>query len=451
MNLTTMKVSVPVLMLMMFQSGFCVEDWFEKAALAAKEGNGAQFYAIVQEAAPDQLEKLSAEKKTEFRKTWMESVRSEIDKVAPRSLRDVDANTHPRTDAVGSIAADGTPSGYLATVIAAFDAGTATTSSEISNDCLLFVLSRGGASFWPVHDAAAGLADIIATTCVPPQADIEGTDQDDETSGTLWGILKNASDPAKKTEALDSLLARPGLSGVTTKATEFDADTIKADIDAITGTDAAANAAKLAAVYNAVVTRATAVRTDAYQAATITIGDTDNDTITAAEKTAIEAAVLAETDQTNRAKTFEDTLLNTLEAKQLDDNNRSTVVNGFLSVYLHRMNSGNQDALVTAIVDDVKNNNTPLKEACASTVGDVIESMLRNDTKYSGNYESFIKGLDEKLADLNTAGIDITANNLTPEQKEDVMNALKDYVQTFDAATASSIVSNLKAIKANQP
>jgi hypothetical protein len=115
------------------------------------------------------------------------------------------------------------------------------------------------------------------------------------------------------------------------------------------------------------------------------------------------------------------------------------------------MNSGNQDALVTAIVDDVKNNNTPLKEACASTVGDVIESMLRNDTKYSGNYESFIKGLDEKLADLNTAGIDITANNLTPEQKEDVMNALKDYVQTFDAATASSIVSNLKAIKANQP
>jgi hypothetical protein len=97
MNLTTMKVSVPVLMLMMFQSGYGVSDWFAKAWSAMNEGKKAEAFAIVQQAKPEKVGTLSAEQKTEFRKTWSKEISDAVTNILPQYYY----------DANGKLTADG--------------------------------------------------------------------------------------------------------------------------------------------------------------------------------------------------------------------------------------------------------------------------------------------------------------------------------------------------------
>jgi len=85
MKLTTTKISVPVLMLMLFQSGYGVSDWFEKASIALNAGERAEAYAIVQKAHPEKLVggELSNADKVQCDGVWSKNVSDAIEEVLP--------------------------------------------------------------------------------------------------------------------------------------------------------------------------------------------------------------------------------------------------------------------------------------------------------------------------------------------------------------------------------
>lgn len=92
MKLTTMKISVPVLMLMMFQSGYGVSDWFAKAWSAMNQGKTAEAFAVVHEAKPEKapMSALSNEEKEKFTESWVKDIRDAVANVAPLYFADED-------------------------------------------------------------------------------------------------------------------------------------------------------------------------------------------------------------------------------------------------------------------------------------------------------------------------------------------------------------------------
>lgn len=101
MNLTTMKISVPVLMFMMFQSGYCVSDWFANAWVAMNQGKKADAYAIVQEARPDKVGPLTDAQKEEFQKNWSTTIFNTVSTILPLYYYDKDGKLTPDTGTDG--------------------------------------------------------------------------------------------------------------------------------------------------------------------------------------------------------------------------------------------------------------------------------------------------------------------------------------------------------------
>lgn len=82
MKLTTMKISVPVLMLMMFQSGYGVSDWFEKAWGLMNQGKKAEAYAVVKQAGHG-ADKIYPQDRDQCFSVWSKAVSDAVSEKLP--------------------------------------------------------------------------------------------------------------------------------------------------------------------------------------------------------------------------------------------------------------------------------------------------------------------------------------------------------------------------------
>ena len=83
MKLTTMKISVPVLMLMMFQSGYGVSDWFEKAWGLMNQGKKAEAYAVVKQAHPEKVKPIYDQDRDQCLSVWSKAVSDAVSENLP--------------------------------------------------------------------------------------------------------------------------------------------------------------------------------------------------------------------------------------------------------------------------------------------------------------------------------------------------------------------------------
>lgn len=100
MKLTTMRISVPVLMMMLFQSGYSMEAWFDQALGLAADGQTAQAVRVIHQNDPNFFRivdpsQVSPEIQaiidgTEDRiNGWWDSIKAKVADFAPRGLTDV--------------------------------------------------------------------------------------------------------------------------------------------------------------------------------------------------------------------------------------------------------------------------------------------------------------------------------------------------------------------------
>lgn len=89
MKLTSIKMSIPVLMLMISQSGYGVSDWFGRACIAMVRGDISTATRLIIENNPGSVTMTNQAKESLVAET-KESIKNDIDNFIPRGIKDAE-------------------------------------------------------------------------------------------------------------------------------------------------------------------------------------------------------------------------------------------------------------------------------------------------------------------------------------------------------------------------
>lgn len=126
MKLTTLKVSVPVLMMMLFQSGYGVSDWFARACVAAiNEGNTLEAQRIMVENNPSSVT-MTDEANKDFVNELKTLIKESIDGFVPRGFENDGPRELFKTEAMNDmldlqdVTADTVKNSFTKTIVDTF-------------------------------------------------------------------------------------------------------------------------------------------------------------------------------------------------------------------------------------------------------------------------------------------------------------------------------------------
>lgn len=413
MKLTTMKISVPVLMLMMFQSGYGVSDWFAKAWSAMNQGKTAEAFAVVQQQKPEKVGKLSAEQAIEFKKDWSKAVSDAVTNVLPLYYADKMGSGEEGEalrDAMIKLGNDGImTSGKYATL-------DDTAGLEINTANVNRILQGR----------------IVATANIPtnnewllPDENLVHKYKSDDDADNLKtknqnrGILAWAGRLATVApEDVQKALKKD--EGADTSANDPCKINLRDAINLTDGTGGAGVDDYLTQVNAKIATSVGDARTYVTNAGnTVNYDDTSIKTLASDLKEAlldVLAKQIAAADDTGK-KTFLVNYIKVLYDRVVSDQTTTS--------YTYADATGN---------DDTNAFNEILRQISkGSSISDAIKNVISADLslllRHTGSVN--VDTLDNAIASSNVA------------------TGLESVAQTFDDATASSIVSNLKAIKNN--
>lgn len=411
MKLTTMKISVPVLMLMMFQSGYGVSDWFAKAWSAMNQGKTAEAFAIVQQQKPEKVGKLSTEQKTEFKKDWSKAVSDAVTNILPSICYEADGNLTPYggglRDNIVTLDDDGIMIGGVYAILGD------TADNEINTANVNSILQER----------------IVATADIPNESEWLLPDEDyisDENTGI--GINKWV-DALIESWQLEGEGAEDNNKKLLTPQGDDDfalrKDIHLADKDTIDKED-------VLSVYDAIKDAGNAAKADGAGVAE-----------EAALTTALRNALL-------------DVLVNRIQNPTgTTDNEKLQYKNDqlryFIQTYRDRVVTDDTETIKD--YDGISDPNDPLEAilAKAGTTPTVDSISNAVDEVISADLSLLLRHTGSVDVDTLDNAIDNAMASLSDEYgyEDLVVDGLESVAQTFDNATASSIVSNLKAIKNN--
>ncbi len=437
MKLTTMKISVPVLMLMMFQSGYGASDWFEKAWGLMNQGKKAEAYAVVQEAQPEKVGKLSTEQTTEFKKDWSKAVSDAVTNILPLYYADTTTQSgltaagDALRDAIVTLDSDGIVDGTVQDSLGAWT--DQNSQDQITKDAVNTTLK-----IKVVTLTNHGVNAVVATNAhnwLLPSTDY----LDDTKKGINKWVNALISD-----WMLEGDNAETNNKNLLTDQTEDSANdfALRKDIhlagkNVIDGND-------VGSVYDAIKNAGAEAKT------------ADNSSDDAEKKRTKTELTIA----------LRDALLDVLAERISDpeganDDAKSlyqkTQLGYYISTYRDRVvtvatsetvidyddgNGGQHHDPLRAIVDEAGNT------LSADNIKKAVDKVIVADFQHLLRHDNAILNAGATAA-LNKFDEDIKANGAVEQDK--VISTLQAAAQTFDDATASSIVSNLKAIKTNQP
>lgn len=457
MKLTTTKISIPVLMMMLFQSGHGMNNWFWQASELFVSGQTAQAVRIVHQNDPNFFRitdpsKVSPEIQaiidgTEDRiNGWWDSIKAKVADFAPRGLTDV-ASFQNRVE-----------TGFRSLL-----------SGDIDDYTVIIALSEAiadnfyASNYWK-QDTGIGTAMLnwrgsVATTWggtdVP---DLEGdqmneipegllgADYEDEpgpADGTIRKFISGIADYGENddawTGAWNTLIGNQlyGLSMLTVGGNTATLALIKAAV-----ADGLGDNAKERNIYDILDARAEELR----NAVLSNVIPDDIEVTEEDELRAIYNAVDEEDTEIDRKGAAESSLIDVLNARiensPADD--KPDAVRDFLKVYVWR-NADSSDAPRTAIDDILATINSGQSAGDSSfwVVGANLESFLRH-SQAEGEYEEEVETRRKDMVQDVDALTDQSSHN---DKVAAVLGSLED----FDADTIGQIVTLLQNIKNATP
>ncbi len=258
MKLTTLKVSVPVLMMMMFQSGYGVSDWFMDACRELNRGNVFEAQRLFVENNPDSVE-MTQQDKDEFVVKNAELIKNAIKSFIPRGFKNAEGKLEPEGKILQLVA-----TGNLINLTDVTAANTKDSFKKTVVDNFwknIGWLGRNDA----VKEEVSGVMTTWATSDVPesgedPRYGSFVGNKSGEDPNTVWEFIKGTEgegyDETTGPIALDKLLNHDYLRSIT-RSEDFSWEPLQIDVK-----NASDEEAKVEAVLNDLSTRANKVRLD---------------------------------------------------------------------------------------------------------------------------------------------------------------------------------------------
>lgn len=269
MKLTTLKVSVPVLMMMMFQSGYGVSDWFASACKSAIiDNNSVAAVETMMEHNPESVQ-MTDEAQNLFLEKWRLDIAKAVQQFIPRGLKDdedfkgdVLTNLYELTEINSEKVQN-----YLKAMISlnffvdvdflGHDKGVADEVSRVLGD----ITAEG--SVWRTSDVPATTTNEDGKKVILP--DLLGDGQEEE--GTIRAFIKvykDTDDEGTRKEALSRLLEIQQFDALGGEKLNDTYNTIDGKISTQGGDDGDQDYAETtkneSAVYEGLVDRANEVR-----------------------------------------------------------------------------------------------------------------------------------------------------------------------------------------------
>ena len=459
MKLTTTKISVPVLMLMLFQSGYGVSDWFEKASIALNAGERAEAYAIVQKAHPEKLEggELSEADKVQCDGVWSKNVSDAIEEVLPFGYKEEETKLNPEELLKSIIELNeltsvinggeyydrfikyGEESDYINadTVKDAFlDAIVANVYNENFNNNTppdpAKIMNEGKSSAWLLPDN-----DLLAT--YDPTEDTTESKPNKDKGVLAWaGRIAAAWNPSDTTGETNKKLLqnKEGVGQGTVDPCEIGLRN-SINLEDPEDPENPEETGDLTAVYTAIETEAAAAHS---AVSNEEVGD-------AARTAAVEALA-------NKLKgELENVLIGEMNPEDINDSDpRISPLSNYLAVSLNRAIYENSKTVkpyyygstepsltydplkaILEVFDKQGQVQDPLNKAINNVIVDDLAWLLRQDKKST----TTVNALDEAVID---------GREVNPTK---VFETLKAEAQPFDDETADTVVENLQLIKDN--
>lgn len=414
MKLTSIKMSIPVLMLMISQSGYGVSDWFGRACIAMVRGDISTATRLIIENNPGSVTMTNQAKESLVAET-KDSIKNDIDNFIPRGIKDAEKEAFQEE--------------VIKAMIALADITDKSLQDSFKNTIVSNFYKNIG---WlgrseAVYKEVTEVTTVFANSCVP--AKVNG-----EVPATLAGrigefldtYLSTSGDVESKKTALTTLLSGENLTALGADELDDTYYAIKGEVDKVEGTrpateqQAARTESKVKseqkeAVYRALASQAKKIRESCLKEKV------------AWDQTQLETASVPDTVRTasDRAESLRKALYGGA-AGSIDQN---------IKLYLNLFGYWkiDQNEFLQKIRDKV---NVPdnVEDAVYSTFGEEYENLLRH---------SVDDGNTARQKKLVNAVSGITSES-TDDQKAE---AVAGSIETLDNATASKIRSSVDVLK----
>lgn len=454
MKLTTLKVSVPVLMMMLFQSGYGVSDWFARACVAAiNEGNTLEAQRIMVENNPSSVT-MTDEANKDFENELKTLIKESIDGFVPRGFENDGPRELFKTEAMNDIlglqdvTVDTVKNSFTNTIVRGF-------WTVLDSDAAKYLLRNDA-----VKNNVEGLTTTWAKTDVPQALTarydaLVGTNGETTGENTIWKFIRGVSEYDETTGpvALGKLLDHDYFESMTPLAGAFDWSTLKDAVNAVAGEDQ-----KVDAVVNALTERATVIRTGSIPGEGSPVV-WDNEAYLSWQFNQVAEGTVAEKAEGMRVQLYNDCVDDLFNHEFEDTDLMAYYLNlfgfwkiggnapdnpekeeTFLRYAIEKMDTAADAAAKAAgeetVADWVEDADAEVKrkvleDAIYSTFGTTYEDLLRHsDTPSSSDLSGLVKAVNEAS---------------TPEEKAE---AVKGSIETLDGDASNTVAQAVKDIKA---
>lgn len=415
MKLTSIKMSIPVLMLMISQSGYGVSDWFGRACIAMVRGDISTATRLIIENNPGSVTMTNQAKESLVAET-KDSIKNDIDNFIPRGIKDAEKEA------------------FQEEVIKAMIALADITDKSLQDSFKNTIVSNFYKNISWLGRSEAVYKEVTEVTTVFANSYVPAEDNG-EVPATLAGrigefldtYLSTSGDVESKKTALTTLLSGENLTALGADKLDRTYYTIKGEVDKVEGTrpatdqQAARTESEVKSDQNKAVYRALA--SQANEIRNLCLSENKGVNWNRADLNASSENIAGST-ASDRAESLRKALYGAAGS-----------INQNIQLYLNLFGYWkiDQNEFLQKILDKV---NVPgnVEDAVYSTFGEEYENLLRH---------SVDDGNTERQKRLVNAVSGITSES-TDDQKAE---AVAGSIETLDNATASKIRSSVDVLK----
>ena len=417
MKLASLKISIPVLMLLMSQSGYCVSNWFMEVGKALNRGDIYTAIRLTIENNPDSLI-LSDKSKADFINKTKELIKNDINSFIPKGIK------------------DGEKEAFQEKIIKDMLALTDVTSNNVQDSFKSTIVSNFYKNVgWlgkneSVYDEVTKVTTVYANSCVTGSASSIPEALLGRIGEFLSTYLSHKEDAESNKTVLTTLLSGANLTALGSEELDDTYYEIKGRVDAVEGTRSAGEnnnpperteddvtADQKKAIYNGLKSRADGIRSST-EKKVVDWTATDLENL---------SKDITGNNASDRAESLRKALYNEVAKNVADTDDLKPYLNlfGYWKI--------DQQEFLQKILDKIQQAPDDVEDAVYSTFGEEYENLLRHsDDADLARQKKLIEAVSK-----------ITSES-TDDQKAE---AVSGSIETLDNVTADKVMQLVKNIK----
>ena len=447
MKLASLKISIPVLMLLMSQSGYCVSNWFMEVGKALNRGDIYTAIRLTIENNPDSLI-LSDKSKADFINKTKELIKNDINSFIPKGIKDGEKEAFQEKIikdmlALTDVTSNNVQDSFKSTIVSNQEkiikdmlALTDVTSNNVQDSFKSTIVSNFYKNVgWlgkneSVYDEVTKVTTVYANSCVTGSASSIPEALLGRIGEFLSTYLSHKEDAESNKTVLTTLLSGANLTALGSEELDDTYYEIKGRVDAVEGTRSAGEnnnpperteddvtADQKKAIYNGLKSRADGIRSST-EKKVVDWTATDLENL---------SKDITGNNASDRAESLRKALYNEVAKNVADTDDLKPYLNlfGYWKI--------DQQEFLQKILDKIQQAPDDVEDAVYSTFGEEYENLLRHsDDADLARQKKLIEAVSK-----------ITSES-TDDQKAE---AVSGSIETLDNVTADKVMQLVKNIK----